>query len=491
LRPEKGFIPERDSVSGVRLCQWKKSMSIRSIAAIALCAADLIALPAHAADPNELQQIREQINQLKESYEARLQALEQRLQAMQQAGATSAAAASAPPAPGAAPVVSPASASAFNPAISLILNGSYASLSQDPANYRLQGFMPSGGDVGPGSRGFQLGESELSLSASIDPTFSGHLTFSLTGDNQVSVEEAVFERQGLFNGASLKVGRFLSSVGYLNSQHAHAWDFVDAPLVYQAFLGGPSKTDGLQLRWLAPTDRFLELGAELGAGRSFPGSDTGRNGLGTVSLFAHLGDDLGDSASWRIGLSYVQNKADDRAYNDSSSTGAPVTNTFTGTSRTWIVDGIYKWAPNGNATQTNFKLQGEYFQRVEDGTLNYDTAPGGAAIPGSYRATQSGWYMQAVYQFMPMWRVGVRYDKLNSGVPEIGQVGSSLLSAADFPVLQSASPSRTSLMVDYSLSEFSRFRLQLSGDQSRPGITDNQIYLQYIMSLGTHGAHSF
>lgn len=469
-------------------------MSLRTIAAIALCAADLIALPAHAADPNELQQIREQINQLKASYEARMQALEQRLQAMQQGGATGALAAPAPPAPEAAPVTSQASASAFNPAISLILNGRYANLSQDPAHYRIQGFIPSGGDVGPGSRGFQLGESELSLSASIDPTFSGHLTFSLTGDNQISVEEAVFERQGLFNGASLKAGRFLSSVGYLNTQHAHAWDFVDAPLVYQAFLGGPTKTDGLQLRWLAPTDRFLELGAELGAGRSFPGSDTGRNGLGSSALFAHLGDDLGDNASWRIGLSYLNHKADGRPYTDTMSDGTtPVTNTFTGSSRTWILDGIYKWAPNGNATQTNFKLQGEYFQRSEDGTLNYyDPLAGGTGgMPGSYRATQSGWYLQAIYQFMPMWRAGVRYDKLNSGSPEIGQVSSGSLNAADFPVLQSASPSRTSLMVDYSLSEFSRFRLQLAGDQSRPGSTDKQIFLQYIMSLGTHGAHSF
>ncbi len=462
-------------------------MSIRFLMAIALCAADLIALPARAATPDELQQIREQINQLKESYEARIQALEQRLQAVQQG--TSGATASAPPALDAAPATSPSSASAFNPSISLILNGSYASLSQDPASYRLQGFIPSGGDVGPGSRGFQLGESELTLSASIDPTFSGHLTFSLTGDNRVSVEEAVFERQGPFSGASLKAGRFLSSIGYLNVQHAHAWDFIDAPLVYQAFLGGPVKTDGLQLRWLAPTDRFLELGAEVGAGRSFPGSDTGRNGLGSTALFAHLGDDLGDSASWRIGLSYLNHRANDRPYNDTNSAGAPVINTFTGNTRTWILDGIYKWSPNGNATRTNFKLQGEYFQHTEDGTLNYDTLTSG--IPGSYRATQSGWYMQAIYQFMPMWRAGIRYDKLNSGSPDMGQVSAGLLSAADFPVLQSANPSRTSLMVDYSMSEFSRFRLQISGDKSRANATDNQIFLQYIMSLGAHGAHSF
>ena len=46
-------------------------------------------------------------------------------------------------------------------------------------------------------------------------------------------------------------------------------------------------------------------------------------------------------------------------------------------------------------------------------------------------------------------------------------------------------------MLDYSPSEFSRFRLQFARDRSRPDAIDNQVYLQYIMSLGTHGAHTF
>ena len=41
----------------------------------------------------------------------------------------------------------------------------------------------------------------------------------------------------LGEGLTLKGGRFYSGVGYLNSQHAHRWDFVDNPLAYQAFLG--------------------------------------------------------------------------------------------------------------------------------------------------------------------------------------------------------------------------------------------------------------
>jgi hypothetical protein len=46
-------------------------------------------------------------------------------------------------------------------------------------------------------------------------------------------------------------------------------------------------------------------------------------------------------------------------------------------------------------------------------------------------------------------------------------------------------------MVDWSPSEFSRIRLQLAQDKSRSDATDNQAFLQYIVSLGAHGAHKF
>ena len=52
-------------------------------------------------------------------------------------------------------------------------------------------------------------------------------------------------------------------------------------------------------------------------------------------------------------------------------------------------------------------------------------------------------------------------------------------------------PERWSLMADWSPSEFSRIRAQYNRDESRPDKTDNQWTLQYIMSLGAHGAHEF
>ena len=52
-------------------------------------------------------------------------------------------------------------------------------------------------------------------------------------------------------------------------------------------------------------------------------------------------------------------------------------------------------------------------------------------------------------------------------------------------------PERWSAMLDWTPSEFSRIRAQYNRDESRPGQHDNQWFLQYIMSLGAHGAHEF
>jgi hypothetical protein len=90
-----------------------------------------------------------------------------------------------------------------------------------------------------------------------------------------------------------------------------------------------------------------------------------------------------------------------------------------------------------------------------------------------------------------MWRVGYRHDRLNAGTTNIGLVSTGALSAADFPILGGYNPKRNTLMLDWSPSEFSRVRLQLARDYSRMGLTDNQIFVQYIVSMGAHGAHKF
>jgi hypothetical protein len=411
--------------------------------ASALC----MSFPAVAASDAELEQIRAQLKELRAQYEARIQALEARLQQAESKMAASppspVVAAAPAPAPASSPEPMPAPAAgsgsnlaAFNPAISAILTGTYAHLSRNPADYRIAGFG-TGSDIGPGKRGFGIGESELVFSASVDPSFSGTLITSITPDDRVGVEEAY----GLWNtapfGLTPKFGRFLSGIGYLNEQHPHAWDFVDAPLAYQAFLNNRFGTDGVQVKWIAPIEHFVELGAEVGNGSNFPGSERDSNKAGSTAFYAHTGGDIGDSHSWRAGLSTLRVQNPDEQLDGKRDTA--------------IADFVWKYAPHGNVRETNVKVQGEYFKRSQ----------------------QSGWYVQGVYQWHPEWRAGLRFDRLDPG--------------DDFDF----KPRRVSAMVDYNPSEFSRFRLQFARNETVPGVVDNQWFVQYILSLGAHGAHKY
>jgi len=428
-------------------------------------------VPARAQD-DELSKLREALRQLQQQ----VQELEKRVQeAEAKSGKAEPAAPAVPPSP--AQPGRTGGSNAFNPDISLILQGTAARSSLDPDSYQITGFAPSGGEVSPAPRGFSLGESELFITSNVDPYFRGQLAAALTPDNELEVEEAFFQTLALGGGFTVKGGRFLSGIGYQNEIHQHAWDFQDAPLAYKAFLGGRLNDDGVQVRWLAPTDVFVELGGELARGRSFPATDNNRNGANAWSVFGHLGGDVGESIAWRGGLSYLGASPQDRAFTDLNSTQS-----FTGDSSTWIADFVLKWAPNGNASVTNLKLQGEYFRRKESGALTLDTST------GDYSSQQSGWYAQAVYQFMPRWRVGYRYDRLDHGTVTNGL---GLTAQAAPLLLTDYNPTRNTAMLDWSLTEFSRFRLQYAVDKSRVDLTDNQILLQYILSLGAHGAHKF
>lgn len=433
----------------------------------------LLPAAAKANDSNELEALRAEIQQMKQSYESRIQTLESRLQITETVAGEADKKAEAATVQASA---RPTSSNALNPDISLILSGTYANRSQD-SNYHITGFQ-AGGEIGPGTKGFNLGESELGVYASVDPNFYGGLNLALAPDNTIGVEEAFVQTTTLPYGVTLKAGRFFSSIGYLNDQHAHTWDFVDNPLAYQAFLGTQFGDDGIQLKWLAPTDMFLELGAEYGRGRIADTEGRDKNGGGAGSIFAHVGGDLGISSSWRAGLSYLEVSPKDRQSNDIDAVGNDVTNSFTGNSKVWLADFVWKWAPNGNATNTSFKLQGEYLHRKEKGDLTNNTGV------NNYTASQDGWYLQGVYKFLPYWHAGLRYDQLNSGSVNYGDNTANLANS-------SYDPKRISAMLDFSPSEFSRIRLQVSSDKSRQEATDNQVFIQYQMSLGAHGAHKY
>jgi len=382
----------------------------------------------------------------------------------------------------------------FNPQLSLVLNGGFTWSSFDPDDYYLPGFQ-RGNEATIASPGFAINEAELNIQSSIDPYFYGNMTLAMhqhDHDTEFDLEEAYIRTQALPYGFAVKAGRFYSDLGYLNHHHKHQWDFVDAPLIYRALFNNQYYDDGVQVQWLAPTPVYWQLGAEAFPGQNFPAAGGG-NHLGSFSLYTHIGDDFGQTMSWLWGISYLHTGPTDREAllqgghnlhhheNDHEHGHDHGDFSFSGKSNTLGMDAIWKWAPNGNACNQQLTLQGEIYHRNESGevALNADEA-------SSLKSNQNGFYAQAVYKFMPRWRVGLRYDRLwssNEG-NDVEVLTETLLLPNGYH------PHQTTAMIDFSPSEFSRIRFQHNQDHSLPTL-NKQYMLQFIVNLGAHGAHDF
>ena len=382
----------------------------------------------------------------------------------------------------------------FNPAIGLILNAHYVNI--DNSDLKLPGFQ-LGGEAGLPDNGFALGHNELSISANIDDKFYGLINTAIVyedGETEVEIEEAYVETLKLGTGFTAKGGRFYSGIGYLNGIHDHAHDFADRPLVYDAMFGGHLINTGIQARWVAPTDTFLSVGTEVSSGTEFPGGENADNNKG-LAFFVKTGGDINTSSSWLLGASYFETEFDVReagGHQHGADEAVADNELLDGEVDVTGIDFIYKWAPRGNAKTTNLTVQAEYFVKNEtaDSEFTEDESSAQASLDGQ----QKGYYLQGVYQFMPAWRVGLRYDHLeakntitnfiDSGIDAEEFLDESNLGTA-------GDPNKSSVMLDYSPSHFSRIRLQYSLFDNGLDDDNNIVTLQYTMSLGSHGSHTF
>lgn len=437
--------------------------------------------PMSSAFAGDIDDLKQEIAKMRADYEQRIQQLEQRLSTAE--ADTNAVAEQVAMAP-AVETTNSNSPNAFNPAISMVLNGTFSQYQNNADDYALDGFALQGeGELG--QEGFSLGESELTVSSNIDQLFYGQATLAVhehEGETELEIEEAFIETLGLDNGLTVRAGRYFAPIGYLNERHAHAWNFADAPLIYRGLFGNQLSTDGVKLSYVLPTDFLFEVGTSVGSGDSYPGSGE-HSGIGDWLVYAKTGGDLGIESSWQASLSHWESSPKDRSYSGGHShdgeeeAGSAM---FNGDTDITNLSLVYKWAPNGNFRQQNLTLISEFMYLNDDGSLNH-----GDEL-ASYDGKQYGGYLEGIYQFNPQWRSGLRYDWLGSDHD-----------ASDNELLADAGlshhgyhPQRTSAMVEYLPSEFSRIRAQLNNDKSYSD-EDWQFILQYTVSLGAHGAHQY
>ena len=335
--------------------------------------------------------------------------------------------------------------------------------------------------LGSRERGFAPGHNEATVAGNIDDHFAGRATAVLhrhDGETELELEEAWFETTALPVGLQVRAGRFLSSIGYLNDLHTHTDDFVERPLLYRAFLGGHYFDDGLRLQWVAPTSLYWRTSLEAFGGRGLVAEPQRERLAGAWTLNTRVGGDIGIEHGWQLGLSYLRNRLDpaaEEAHEDGDGDHRPEDAhdhahggaRFTGR-HLFIVDGTWKWAPDGNNRVRQLRVSAEY-ARVTD--LNEHAGSGDI---------HEAWYLSTVYRFAPQWEAGLRLDHLKAREPHGDHFHSGRLQEA-------------SLSLAWKPTHFSALRLQWTRQRDRQGFDDagNAVFLQYVMSLGAHGAHAF
>jgi hypothetical protein len=404
------------------------------------------------------------------------------------------------------------SGSAFNPSISVIPDGVYHNDSRDGG---IDEIMEGADGFGAGhshgeesghshahggtpDRGFSLREAEIAFSGAVDPYFDVWAIFAV-GHGEIEVEEGYFQTRRFLPGLQLRAGKFYSGFGYVNKQHPHQWDFVDQNLAYDMLLGGSINDAGVQLTWLPTLPFYLQLGgealqgtnervaAQLGAEASpFFDEETGPR-LFTGWLKAS--PNLGYSHALQLGASYAFSTrhqelvAHEHPYEGEQHEGEEhIDEAFQGDAHVLGLDFVYKYDSPRQFGRGDFTLQAEYLRRVKDLSL---VGVGEEAAGGEAReSTQDGFYAQAVYGFAPRFTLGLRYD--SAGLTNRIEGGEETASAD--------ASRRFSANLTFNPTEFSRFRVQYTrGDVAVVGTREkyDQVYVQFQMSLGAHGAHKF
>lgn len=371
----------------------------------------------------------------------------------------------------------------FLPDISFILDSSYVYrdlTNESFSSLKIPFFTKDVGDFS--KNGFNINYGELALNSTVDPYFdlSAVLPFTLGG---VEVEEVFITSRALPFGFQLKMGKFRSNWGRLNIQHEHAWDFVDAPLLYTLFFGAEQLNEtGLQLNWIAPLDTYFLVGTELLQGTNQVSFGTDGFTLGKASIsennlpnlavgYLKTSFDIDDlTLLGGLSIAYGGTKKNEITEDLKNSFA------FDGNTKIYGTDLTLKYFIN---SYSYLALQSEFMYKNANLTKFYSDSPS-----NTFNQNQSGLYSQLVYKFNETWKTGLRYDLMLQN--EIFEKNLKTETQSNL--------AKYSAMIECTPTEFSRIRLQYNHDRTKFGDTlqpVNEIFLQLNMAIGAHGAHSF
>lgn len=343
-----------------------------------------------------------------------------------------------------------------------------------------------GGDHDPAVRGFTIPNAEISLDGAVDPYFRGFasIVYKLDagGETGVELEEVYFLTTSLGWNFQIRGGQFFTEFGRQNTQHPHAWSFVDQPLVLNRMLGPEGlRSQGARLSWLAPTSWYTE--AMVGVFNS--AGETTSSFRSEASSEIHGGAPVTRSVRGLQDLLVVPRIA-------ASVDVAPTQTVLAGVSaafgpnnsgadartRIYGADVYWKWkSARATAGFPFVSIQAEALFRRYDAAERVAVDDPGVTLPNE-RLSDRGMYSQILWGVKPRIVLGLRGDLVSGSA------------AALNPDLH-ASRYRVSPNVTWYPSEFSKFRVQYNLDHRKGVGTDHSLWFQFEFILGAHAAHKF
>ncbi len=296
-----------------------------------------------------------------------------------------------------------------------------------------------------------LNETEVSLQATVDPYARADFFLSFgrdpeTGKYGVEVEEGYLTTLSLPARLQLKVGRFRSAVGRVNTVHPHALPFIDMPNAYVNYFGEEGlKDEGLSLSWLLPTKAFYqELLFQVTSGYSESPAFARSEGnrllyVGHLKNFFMLNDDN----TLELGLTGISGP------NDSARV-----------SNMGVVDITYKWKPVKLNTYHSLTWQSEFY-------FNHQN------LMDNYSMSSFGMYSFIQYQLAKRWFLTGRYDY------------------AQKPFDKTIKENAFSLTAGWYATEFSKLEFETKTTDDNIDKRFYQAWLRWIFVIGAHGAHQY
>jgi hypothetical protein len=307
--------------------------------------------------------------------------------------------------------------------------------------------------------GLQFDGAEISLISVVDPYWTLQSNIAFTPDG-VDPEE-VWVRSTNLPGVQVKLGKLRATFGRHGLLHAHAFPFVQAPVVMANTIGEEGFKDaGMEAAWLTPLPWFSELTG--GVYQAIAADDEQPLDLGytrhdNVPFLGHFKNefDLNAATTLELGQSILQGRGADG--NVHGAYGADVT---------------FRNVPPKNSNGHGWILQAEYIQKA-------------SSAGGHYVREQDGGYASFQYRLSQVWWVGIRGEQARKSFTDF------LTDDSGVPILGTVH--RASANLAWTPTEFSFVRLEYSHASADGGIhrSDDRLAIQMSYTIGHHPAHAY